>query len=230
MFVLETSGTEQQIGLSVRGSEGGDRAGDVFTRTVQLVQPLTENRETGQGSNSRYPDLNRCAENVKTFPRPPTTGIRFRRHSRSLWSTPPSMPEFGDAGPEGRSMLSCWLPRGSQLGGNLDSLKSLLAWQARFCDRNHGVQTAILPCNDRSFLSTAKLGGCSRLWTQIISSRGASHSARRLPVGCKRHYTIRRSTIRKPRVSFCDNPFTGRYRKNCPAARKVNARRLIVTY
>ena len=48
MFVLETSsGTEQQIGLiRPRDLKEDDRAGVIgFTGTVQLLQPITENRE-----------------------------------------------------------------------------------------------------------------------------------------------------------------------------------------
>jgi hypothetical protein len=84
MFVLETSpGTEQQIGLiRPRDLKEDDRAGViVFTRTVQLVQPLTENRE----------DLAKALQ---------LAGIRISgRHSRSLWSTPPSMPRIWRCGP-----------------------------------------------------------------------------------------------------------------------------------
>ncbi len=136
MFVLETSpGTEQQIGLiRPRDLKEGDRAGViVFTRTVQLVQPLTENRE----------DLAKALQlagirisigvqrTVKTFPRPSNEPVSGSQDGTvDLYGAlRQACREFGDAGPEGPKHVIIVLAASEdpRLGGNLDSLKSLLA-------------------------------------------------------------------------------------------------------
>jgi len=136
MFVLETSpGTEQQIGLiRPRDLKEGDRAGViVFTRTVQLVQPLTENRE----------DLAKALQlagirisigvqrTVKTFPRPSNEPVSGSQDGTvDLYGAlRQAYREFGDAGPEGPKHVIIVLAASEdpRLGGNLDSLKSLLA-------------------------------------------------------------------------------------------------------
>jgi hypothetical protein len=125
MFVLETSpGTEQQIGLiRPRDLKENDRAGViVFTRSAQLLQPLTENRE----------------ELAKALQR---AGIRIGIGIGAAFQAPrgdtvdlsgalrQAFREFGDGGLEGRKRVILVLAASEdpRLAGNLDSLKTMLA-------------------------------------------------------------------------------------------------------
>jgi len=123
MFVLETSpGTEQQIGLiRPRDLKEDDRAGVIgFTGTVQLLQPITENRE----------DLAKALQRA---------GIRISigAHFQTVQghvvdlsgALRQAFREFGDVSPEGRKRVIIVLAASEdpRLAGNLDSLKTLLA-------------------------------------------------------------------------------------------------------
>jgi hypothetical protein len=195
MFVLETSpGTEQQIGLiRPRDLKEGDRAGViVFTRTVQLVQPLTENRE----------DLAKALQlagirisigvqrTVKTFPRPSNEPVSESQDGTvDLYGAlRQACREFGDAGPEGPKHVIIVLAASEdpRLVGNLDSLKSLLAVsKARLfaIAITRGSERAYsFPVMTAQFLNQLAKdsgGGCSAAHgTSNLSSRPrASHSA-----------------------------------------------------
>jgi len=123
MFVLETSpGTEQQIGLiRPRDLKEDDRAGVIgFTGTVQLLQPITANRE----------------ELAKALQR---AGIRISigAHFQSVQTGVVDLSgalrqafrEFGDARAAGRKRVIIVLAASEdpRLAGNVDSLETLLA-------------------------------------------------------------------------------------------------------
>lgn len=137
MFVLETSpGTEQQIGLiRLRDLKEDDRAGViVFARTAQLVQPLTENREdlakALQLAGIRI-SIGVQRTTGKGFPRPSNEPVSGSQDGTvDLYGAlRQACREFGDAGPEGPKHVIIVLAASEdpRLGGNLDSLKSLLA-------------------------------------------------------------------------------------------------------
>jgi len=123
MFVLETfPGTEQQIGLiRPRDLKENDRAGVIgFTRSVQLLQPLTYDRQ----------DLAKALQRAGTrisigvhFQATPGGSVDISGALRQAIS------EFGDRSPEGRKRLIVALvaSRDPGLAGNLESLKALLA-------------------------------------------------------------------------------------------------------
>ena len=123
MFVLETfPGTEQQIGLiRPRDLKENDRAGVIgFTRSVQLLQPLTYDRQ----------DLAKALQRAGTrisigvhFQATPGGSVDISGALRQ------AIGEFGDRSPEGRKRLIVALvaSRDPGLAGNLESLKALLA-------------------------------------------------------------------------------------------------------
>ena len=123
MFVLETSpGTEQQIGLiRPRDLKEDDPAGVIgFTRTVQLLQPITGNRE----------DLAKALQRAGIRI---SIGARFQARQGGIADLSGALREacreFGDTDAEGRKrvMIVLAVSEDPSLAGNLDSLKVLLA-------------------------------------------------------------------------------------------------------
>jgi len=136
MFVLETSpGTEQQIGLiRPRDLKEGDRAGIIsYTRSVYLLQPLTEDHEalakalqragmriTISGYSGQSPPSGRRSPGVQTVQRDTVDLSGALRQA---------LRELGDRGSEVRKPVVIVLAANEDpsLGGNLDSLKALVA-------------------------------------------------------------------------------------------------------
>jgi hypothetical protein len=136
MFVLESSpGTEQQIGLiRPRDLKEGDRAGIVgYTRSVYLLQPLTEDREALakalQQAGTRItiglysgqtPAGGRRAPGAQTVQGDTVDLSGALRQA---------LRELGDRGSEVRKPVVIVLAANEDptLGGNLDSLKALAA-------------------------------------------------------------------------------------------------------
>jgi hypothetical protein len=136
MFVLESSpGTEQQIGLiRPRDLKEGDRAGIIgYTRSVYLLQPLTEDREALAKALQRAgmritiglysgqtPAGGRRLPGVQTVQRDTVDLLGALRQA---------LRELGDRGSEVRKPVVIVLAANEDptLGGNLDSLKALVA-------------------------------------------------------------------------------------------------------
>jgi len=123
MFVLETSpGTEQQIGLiRARDLKESDRAGVIaFARTVQLLQPLTENREDFSKALQRAGTRITIGAAFQSVQGAPVNLIEALRLS---------LRELGEGASEGRKRAVIVLVAGEDpsLAANLDSLKTLLA-------------------------------------------------------------------------------------------------------
>jgi hypothetical protein len=126
LFVLETSpGTEQQIGLiRPRDLKEDDRAGVIgFTRSAELLQELTANRE----------DLARALQRAGIRI---SIGVGFQPGSQPTPGTVDlcgalrtAFGEFGDGRSEGRKRAIIVLAASEdpRLADNLDSLKVLLA-------------------------------------------------------------------------------------------------------
>jgi hypothetical protein len=137
MFVLETSpGTEQQIALiRPRDLKEGDRAGIVgYTRSVQILQPLTEDHEALAKALQRAGM--RITASVYSGPSPAAgrgslPGVQSVQGdtvdlSRALRQ---ALRELGDSGSEVRKRVVIVLAANEDptLGDNLDSLKALVA-------------------------------------------------------------------------------------------------------
>jgi len=122
MFVLETSpGTEQQIGLiRSRDLKEDDRAGVIgFTRSVQLLQPLTENRE----------DLAKALQRAGIRI---AIGARFQANRYGSVNLSEALRQsFGEFGVGGsgrkRAIVLLAASEDPRLAGNLDSLQAMLA-------------------------------------------------------------------------------------------------------
>ena len=122
MFVLETSpGTEQQIGLiRSRDLKEDDRAGVIgFTRSVQLLQPLTENRE----------DLAKALQRAGIRI---VIGAAFQANQYGSVNLSEALRQsFGEFGVGGsgrkRAIVLLAASEDPRLVGNRDSLKAMLA-------------------------------------------------------------------------------------------------------
>jgi hypothetical protein len=135
MFVLETSpGTEQQIGLiRPRDLKEGDRAGIIgYTRSVYLLQPLTEDHEALAKALQRVGT--RITIGLYSGPSPaggrrsPVQAVQGDTVDLS-GALRQALRELGDRGSEVRKRVVIVLAANEDptLGDNLDSLKALLA-------------------------------------------------------------------------------------------------------
>jgi len=136
MFVLESSpGTEQQIGLiRPRDLNEGDRAGVIgYTRSVYLLQSLTEDHEALARALQRAGM--RITTGLYSGQSPaggrPSTGIQGGRgYTVDLsGALRQALLELGDRGSEVRKRAVIVLTANEDptLGGNLDSLRDLVA-------------------------------------------------------------------------------------------------------
>ena len=136
MFVLETSpGTEQQIGLiRPRDLKEGDRAGIIgYTRSVYLLQPLTEDHEALAKALQRAG----MRITVGLYSGQSTAGGRRSPGGQAVQGDTvdlsgalrQALRELGDRGSEMRKRVVIVLAANEDpaLGDNLDSLKALVA-------------------------------------------------------------------------------------------------------
>lgn len=137
MLVLETSpGTEEQIGLiRPRDLKEGDRAGVIgYARSVQMLQPLTEDRELLAKA------LQRAGMRITVSPysgRPPASGRGSLPRVQTVHgytvdlsgALRQALRELADTGSEAQKRVVIVLDANEDptLGDNLDSLKALVA-------------------------------------------------------------------------------------------------------